>query len=385
MKDERDIESLVADIVRRRITRRQLIARGLAIGMTASAIGSILAACGGREETAASPSAAMDTTKPEQLFLFNWSDSLPGAVKRGFRDEFGIEVVESYFDDNEALLAKLKAGARGYDLISPTDYMVHIMIKTGLLEPLDMSYIPNFAGVEPSFQKPAFDPEDDGKKYSVPIMWGTTGVAQRVDQLENPITKWSDLWNPAYKNEISMLDDERETPGAALKMLGYSLNSQVPDEVDAAIQKLIEQKSLVHAYDSVSIRRSMVAGEVPLVHAWSGDVMQAEASVGDGVLAYILPEEGYTIYIDTYAIPVGAESPYAAHLFMDYCLRPEVQALITNYTGFLNTVPAAQPMIDEAVQKYVPDAETLQRGEIINDVGEAASLYSEGWRKVKNA
>ena len=168
-----------------------------------------------------------------------------------------------------------------------------ILRKSGLLQPLDMALVPNFKNVTPKFQKPAYDPETDGKKYSVPWIWGTAGVAVRKDLVAEDVTSWATLWDDRYKDEIDMLDDQRETIGAALKLLGYSLNSTNQDELDAATQKLIEQKPLVRAYDSTNMVRAMVSG-TPLVHTWNGDFAKAQKELGEQKLQWVLPQRRAT-------------------------------------------------------------------------------------------
>lgn len=195
----RDLDGLVREVARGCITRRQFLERGLALGLSVSAIGTVLSACGtGAVDETATP-AVMDTTVPDKLILFNWADYMPKSIFKSFQQKTGIKVEETYFEDNETLLAKLKSGARGYDMTVAADYMVTTMIKTGLLQPLDMQYIPNFKNVEERYSKPDYDNEEDGHKYSIPYQWGTTGVGVRTDIVTDPVDSWTDLWDPKYK------------------------------------------------------------------------------------------------------------------------------------------------------------------------------------------
>jgi spermidine/putrescine transport system substrate-binding protein len=250
--------------------------------------------------------------------------------------------------------------------------------------PLNLAWIPNFKNVMPEWQKPNYDSGADGKKYSVPYDWGSTGIVQRLDKLSDNITKWADLWNPKYKGMMTMLNDARETPGAALKMLGYSLNSTDPAQVNQAVEKLIEQKPLVQQYNSTNNIGNITRG-VPLVHCWSGNVVLAWRNLGVKNVKYILPEEGYTLWADNLAIPVGARSYYGAHLFLNWLYEPENYAFNENWVGYSCVNAPAYNLMDPMINRVAPSAADMQRGEVMNDVGGTASLYTDGWARVKAA
>jgi spermidine/putrescine transport system substrate-binding protein len=394
-RNEKDLLGLIEEVKHERISRKQFVYRALGMGLAAGTVGGLLAACGSEEEkaTTSAENTIGPTTSPEELYLYNWVDYMTKGVKEDFEKETGIKVVESYFDDNEALLSKLKAGATGYDIIVPSDYMVHIMLKSGLLEPLVLDYIPNLANVDPQFQNPTYDNPDEngGMKYSTPYQWGDTGLALRTDKEGAGVTKWTDIFPPdgdQYKGKIQMLNDERECLGAALLMLGYSINSTSQEEVDAATQRLIEQKPLVRAYDSVNMKRAMVEG-MPITMCWNGDCLLAMDSIGDTeILKWVIPEEGFALWVDCFAIPKGFNSKYAAHLFMDYCLRPEVQAKLSNWIWYLPVMieKAKAAGLDPFVLTTMPaQADIDARGELFNDVGQFSRVYTEAWSQVKSA
>jgi len=393
---ENDVLGIVSEVAKGRITRRQFVERALAMGLTASAAGSVLAACGEEQaptEAGSSPP-AMDKTMPDFITLYIWADYMTQDLKDKFREETGITVKETNFSSNEDVLAKLKAGATGYDVAVPSDFMVTTMIKSGLLYPLDMSLIPNFKNVDEQFQNAEYDDPaseaNKGNKYSVPYQWGVTAYALRADKVpRSDVTGWVDLWNPKYKGQIQMLDSERDTIGAALKLLGYSLNTTDEAEINAGIDKLIEQKPLVYAYDSVNVKRAMVQG-VTFVHTYSGYYMLGVDALGGDQAAldkapYVLPAEGYPLWADNLVIPAASEKPYGAHLFMDFMMRPENQGALSTFAFTFPVTNAAGPYTDELVFSQVPTPEDLERAERIADVGEAQRLYSDGWRRVKSA
>jgi spermidine/putrescine transport system substrate-binding protein len=381
----KELEQLATELGRKRITRLQFFERAVGAGIATSAIATVLAACGGSDEAApdASP-APMDTTKPDELLLFNWEYEIAPSNKKKFEQQTGIKVVETYYDDNESLLAKLKGGATGYDVIVPSSYMVSILRKSGFLEALDMSYIPNFKNILPKFQKPVYDPETDGAKYSVPYLWGTTGIAVRTDLVDEPITSWAQLWDEKYKGKINMLNDERETLGAALKLLGFSLNTETASEIEAAGEKLIEQKPLVRQYDSLALQRNIIQG-VPLCHMWNGNANDAIIQLGEDKVSYVLPSEGYTIWVDNLCLPTGASSRYGAHLFMDFMSDGVNAAELVNFVKYLSPNAAATPDIDPFIIAHTPSEADLERGELVDDVGQASRTYTDTWAKVKSS
>jgi len=388
---EKDVIGLVNEIAGGRMSRRQFIERGLVMGLSVSAIGTILAACGRKTQTASTTTLPpMDTTKPKALNLFNWDDYMSPGVKKSFQKTTGIAVNETYYDSNETLLAKLKLGATGYDVIVPSDYMVHIMIMSKLVQPLDMKYIPNYKYVGPIFVHPPYDDpkENGGMQYSVPFQWGVTGIAVRKDKLTDPISKWADLWNTAYKGQIDMLDDEREDLGAALKMLGYSYNSESQSELDAATQKLIDQKPLVRTYDSTNMKRAIASG-LWLTMCWNGDALMALDEMGGkkalSLLNWVLPAEGYGRFVDNMSIPVGANSRYAGHLFLNYCLDPHIQADLVNYIWYNSPVPDSRQYTDPFALTFVPSDADLKRSENFDDLGAFATNYAAAWRQFKSA
>lgn len=395
---ERDLEGLVREVAQGRISRRQFLYRAAAMGLSASAIASVLAACGSSSSsstsTSASPTMPPMGAEGKVLHLYNWSDYMDPATKTKFQQATGIKVIETYFDDNEALLSKLKAGATGYDVIVPSDYMVHILMKTGLIEPLDMSAIPNWKYVGAKFTAPNFDnPADNGgAKYSVPYQWGQTGVAQRIDIQSPPITKWADLWNTAYKSMINMLNDERETMGVGLmKVTGKvdSINSTDTAAIDQATQTLIQQKPLVRQYDSVNMKRSIVSG-VPFVHCWNGDIILAiNSGLSPSKVTLVAPLEGIPMFVDNMCIPIGAPNRAGAHRFLDFMLDPAVAGSNTTWVGYYSPIPDAVPIVkknDPNVYRYAPtDQEIQTRGQFYEDMGAFAEVYTNAWQQVKSA
>jgi len=388
-----DLAGLCTEARRGGISRRQFIERALVLGLSASAVGALAGACGTGEEPAAEGTVPpMDETTPETITFYNWTDYLAPGITKDFKKATGIEVKETYFSTNEELLAKMKAGATGYDVIVPSDWMVSVMIKTGLLEPLDMKYLPNFQYVGKEFQNPIFDDtaENDGLKYSVPYFYGSTGYVRRTDKIAEETTDWTPLFDPANKGDINMLNNPRETIGVGLLALGLDPNTTEQAELDQATDKMIEQKPLVSAYDSVNMKRAIVQG-LPLTHCWDGDaLMSIDALGGDdeakALVAFVRPTEGFYSWVDNMTLPVGNNSRYGAHLWMDYLMDPQVAGKNASWVWYLSAVtPASWEHTDPFALSMKPTEDELSRAVISIDVGEFQRAYDEAWRKIKSA
>jgi spermidine/putrescine-binding protein len=374
------------DAVRRgRLSRRQFLQRGLALGLSATALGTLLAACG--EESEGEQPAAMDTTLPEEIVFFNWADYLDPELRKKFESETGVKVKEVYFDTNDDLLANMRAGAEGYDVICPGGYIVSIMQKSGMLQPIDMSMIPSFSGIVPELQNPVFDDpaQQDGDKYSVPYMFGNAGIGVRTDKVSEEVTSWATMWDEKYKQQLTMLSAERTVIGEALKFIGYSINTTDQDELDEATQKLIDQKPLVLKYEASGLTRTMGQG-VPLVNCYDGDASVAKRQLGEDLLDYVVPSEGAVFWVDNLAIPKSAPSPYAAHLFIEFLTNAENSAQNSTWIGYQTANEEAFALIeDEIIRSLRPTAEQWAAGEIVNDLGEFNAAYTDAWTQVKAA
>ncbi len=320
---------------------------------------------------------------PQELHIYIWDEYVDPKVYELFEREFNVKIIEDNYGSNEELLAKLQAGATGYDLIVPSDYMVSIMIKQGLLAELDLKNIPNFKHLYERFKDPPYDP---GNKFSVPYLWGTTGIGYNKKEVDPPPTSWADLFEPArlekYKNKISMLDDPREAIGAALKYLGHSFNTSDSEKLEQAKLALLTQKPYLAKYDSEAFEDSLAAGETVIAHGWSGEIAIAKTQNPD--IEYVLPQEGAVIWTDNLAIPKTSKNKKLAERFIDFLLKPDISAMITNFTYYASPNETAQffikPEIFKGPSYYLPEGAKL---EWIEEIGEAEKLYKEIWTEIK--
>ena len=368
-------------VLQRKISRGDFL-RTIGAGAVAGSTLSVLAC---QPNTSAQSSGGGGGGPEEKVLnLYNWSDYVAKSTIPNFQKQTGITVTQDYFSSNEELLAKLQAGGTGYDVIVPSDYMISIMIKSDILEPLDMSKIPNFKNVGANYKGLPYDPDNE---YSVPYQWGTTGILYNKKKLGKLDASWDPVWDPSNKGKIGMLNDERETPGAALYKLGYSVNSKNKEQLDEAEAELKKQKPLLRGYfDSTQNRPSVINGDLLLGHVFSGDAFLAMAQDDD--LDYLIPEPAATRWTDNMAIPKGAEHPDNAHKFINYILGAKTGAALSNYTYYNTPNEAALPMIDSALKKlpgYELNSTIFDRLQIIEDVGAATREYSDLFTSVKSS
>jgi spermidine/putrescine transport system substrate-binding protein len=381
----RDLTASLAAVHDGSLTRRAFVARAAALGLSVSAAGALLAACGGGKKSASAKPVAIDTTKPSQIVVYNWQYYMSPKAIRSFEQSTGIKVVEKFFDDPTQIPGQLEAG-ESYDVIFPADTTATQLIEDALVQPLDMALIPNFAtyvaGSE--FASPPYDPGTDGVKYTVPYMFGTTGFAARLDQVAEPGSSWKQLWDAKYKGDIEMLTG-RDALSASLFALSLPPNTTSQADLDKATDYLIEQKPLVAKYDDTYPTGSIIKGRA-LTMCWDGDAIGAINKVGLNKVRYVLPDEGYIIWADALCIPKTAKSAYGAHLFLNHLLDPKVAAECADYIGYQPAVPAADPLVKSLVQRAMrPTPEVLAKGVYAAYLGDFQAQYEAAWKKVMSA
>ena len=351
--------------------------------LLAMAVGLVLASCSSSDNAAADGSAAASN---ETLNLYNWSEYMPQEILDGFEEETGIAVNYTTFDSNEAMYAKLKLldDSSQYDLAIPSTYYVEKMAKEGLLQELDKSKLSNFNNLDTSFTNTKVDPDN---KYSIPYMWGSTGLAINGDSVDPAtVNSWNDLWDPKYKGQVMLTNDVREVFGMALLTLGYSGNSSNPEEIKAAYDKLTTLMPNVKTFNSDATRMPYIEGETSLGMTWNGEAVMANDE-GLTSLVYKYPTEGAILWMDNFVIPKNAKQVDAAHKFIDYLLRPENAKIVSEEIGYASPNLAAREMMDESVRNnpaIYPSKEVLAKAEFQEDVGdEALQMYQQYWDKLK--
>ncbi len=340
------------------------------------------------------PSDGVDRTKlASELYFYNWSDYIDPATLTQFEEEYGVRVIYDTYDSNEDMIAKVRAGNSGYDIVVPSDYAVEIMSTEGLVQPLDKTMLTNLEHIDTNYMGQYFDPENN---FSLPYLLGLTGIAYNSSSFPDGIDSWAALFDPtlaaAVQGKFSMLEDERETPGAALKYLGQSLNTIDPALLQQAQDLLIAQKPFLAAYNSADVNRKLASGEYVIAHAWSGMAMQARNGLGDEFsgnpeINFIIPKEGGTIWMDNLVILADSPNAYTAHVFINYLLRPEIAAQNAGYVGYITPNRDAIPLLPQVVQDlyaagFAPNETMMARLEWIKRSEETAA-FTDLWTVVK--
>ena len=315
------------------------------------------------------------------LYYFTWSDYVGPELLEGFERQTGTKVVVDTFSSNEELLAKLQSGAAGYDVTVPSDFMVSVMIKQGLLAELDPERIPNAKRLVGILDKLPVDPEH---RFSVPYLWGTVGIGYDSGMIPVPPDSWAVLWDDRYRGKISMLNDQREVMGAVLRSMGQSMNTRDPAVIEQAKRRLLSQKPLVKTYSSDHFDQLLASGEVVLAHGWGGPVARAMALRPS--IRYVVPKEGATIWADCLVIPKTSRNKELAMQFINYLMDREVAARTSERLLFASANREARALVRANVRDnpaVYPDEAALGHLEWMTDVGEAIRLYDRAWTELK--
>ena len=378
-----------------RISRRRLLRRMAAAG-AGGAIVPLLAACGGGATAspataspsgtpaAGSPSPSSEPTPaptPEaELFIYNYTDYIGPDTIPSFQEKYGVHVTYDFFDTYETMTAKISTGNSGYDITFATGVDVPGFLGRSLVQPLDLSLIPNIKNLGAEWQDPAYDP---GNQHSVPYMWWTTGFGYDTAKITDELTGWDALWDERWKGKMAMLDDYREAFAVALIRLKYSVNTTSDTELDEALALLEQQKPLLRKYTSDDIG-DLSSGDVWLSHAWAADV--AQVATEKDTVAYVLPSEGAIRGSDAMVLLANAKHPVAANLFINHMLDAEVSAGNTNTVYYMGPNAAAKEFIDPEIladPTLNPDQATIENLQELLDLGPDLQKYQERWTKLR--
>jgi len=333
--------------------------------------------------------------KEDVLRVYNWNDYIAPETVERFEKLCKCKVKQSYFSDNEELMAKLAAGARGYDVLVPTSNYVAGMAKQGWLLPLDHSKIPNLKNVMPQYLNTEFDP---GNKYSVPYAMSITLIGyndQRVKELGVPVDSWATIFDPKIltklKGRVTVLDSQAELMAAALKYLGYSVNDRDPKHWEQAKQVILKAKPYWAAFNASSYIRELAAGNIWVVHGYSNDIYQANLEAQKAGqkfhLRHSLPKEGAVLALDAMVIAKDALRPDLAYLFINFMLEGKNSADLTNMIGSGNPNQAAQQYIKPEIKEIkaiFPDEQTAKKLEMLKDMTpQQRQLLNRIWTEIK--
>ena len=321
-----------------------------------------------------------------QVIVYNWGEYIDPETLRMFEEETGIEVIYDEFETNESMYPKVESGAVAYDIACPSDYMISRMIQNGMLSEINYDHIPNAKkniGAQYYEQSRGFDPEN---KYAIPYCWGTVGILYNKTMVEEPITRWAQLWDEKYADNILMQDSVRDAFMVAEKLNGDSMNTLDTNELEAAKNLLIEQKPLVQAYVVDQVRYKMIGGEAAIGVIYSGEAIYTQKENPD--LVYMIPEEGTNVWIDSWVILKNAPNKENAEKFIDFMCREDIALMNFEYITYSTPNVAARELIeDEDIKNSeiaFPDLSQYDNLETYVYLGEDGDyLYNELWKEVK--
>tara|TARA_R110002126_G_scaffold291591_1_gene454046 strand:- start:53055 stop:54089 length:1035 start_codon:yes stop_codon:yes gene_type:complete len=317
------------------------------------------------------------------LNLYIWGGEIPKALIQTFEHETGIKVNFSTYDSNETLYAKLKATPKPmYDVVLPSAYFVERLKKQKLLTPLDPNRLPNLKNLDATFTNNNYDPQN---QYSVPLIWGITGIFYNQAWVKNIPTHWGDLWSPLLRHQLMLLDDPREVFGMALFKLGYNPNDSDPKHIEEAYKSLQELAPNIKLFVSEGIQSILIDGDAVLGSTWNADALKAYRENTN--IQFVYPDDGFVIWIDCLAILKNAPHPDEAYAFINFMLKASSSASLALIEGHAITNQAGKKRLPEKIQNNpmtYPAPEVLKRGVIQRDLGEKTiELYNTYWQKLK--
>lgn len=335
-----------------------------------------------------SASAQSSWTCPEgfagqTLSVYNWTTYIAENTIADFEEACGVRVIYDTYPTDGDMLARMRQGNPGYDVVVPSDVIVPLMIAEGLALPIDHARLPNLANLAPRFLDLPFDP---GNVYSLPYQWGTIGIGYDVEAVGFEITSWRQMFE--YDGPVSWLEDVRPMMGVVLSLLGFDPNTRDRAEIDAAKDFLIANGRNVVYINQDDGQEILLRGEAHIVVEYSGDIFQIIDECECDRFVYVIPDEGANFWVDSLVIPTGASNPDLAHVFLDYLMDPQVAADIANYTayGSPNRAAIELELIDPellADPGIYPDADTEARLFQIEQDPDLEQLYNDAWDEVK--
>jgi len=317
------------------------------------------------------------SSKPK-LYIYNWTYYIPDNVLKEFEQRYKVSIVYDMYASNEEMFAKLKAGGTGYDLVFPSGDYVSIMAREGMIDKIDKTKIPNFANIDSSIlKKIAFDPNCS---HSVPYMLGAAGVSVNNKEIPSFEKSWNIFARSDLKGRMTLLDDMREVLGAALKTLGYSVNTGNPEELQKAKELVLKWRENIVKFDAEAFAKSFAAGEFWVVHGYAENVFLELDSTMRKNTTFFIPKEGSAMYMDNIVILKNARNKDLAYKFINYIHEPQVYAKIVD---FLMLPSINVPSRQYRTVKPNYEISDLANSEFKEDLGPNLELYNKIWQEIR--
>jgi len=336
-----------------KLNRRQFLKSAAAAGAFASAASWRAPFLGFAQSDM--PSALLDAVASEsgELNNFNWSDYIDEDTIPQFEQEFGITVNYTTYEDNDEMIASVRTDPGVFDISVPTQDSMFRMRNQNLLNTLNTSWLTNLGNLSAEFLNPGWDP---GNQLFIPWQWGTTGIAFNSALIDDPrANDWTLLFDaaPEYSGRLTMLSGIEDLVIPPLKYLGFSLNTDNLNEIEQTRSVLLAQKPDVRAYIGAEVKPLLITEDVWIAHLWSGDTFQLQCpdEGGNEAIEYVIPASGAELWVDGMVLLAGAPNPATAHLWMNFTMRPEVGAQISNYVFYATPNDTALPLLEPALRE----------------------------------
>jgi len=355
-------------------------------GLICLCLGVLLVACGPILATSMpTPTATPAREQPKKIILRNWEGDIAPEILEQFRQETGITVEYLPYESQEQAVEDIRAG-QVFDVVVLENQLIPSLINDNLLPEIDLANVPNFKNISANFRDLSYDP---GNRHSLPYSWGTTGLVVRTDLVGAPVTRWADLWRPELQGKLMGWALSRYIIGLTLKSLGYSLNSEDPQQLDKALEKMIELRpgiSLVEWKPAVSAPH-LISGEVWVAIGQADDVIEGQKE--NKSIRYIMPAEGGLLWGDNFTIPANSPNKTAAEALINFLLRDQVAARIINNTFYWLPNDAALPLVKPEIRDnpaIFPPADSLKAAEILLPLSpRGEELYAHIWKQFLGA
>jgi spermidine/putrescine-binding protein len=325
----------------------------------------------------------------KEINIYTWAEYVPEDMLDCFGLVYDVKVNADYFSSNEELYTKMSFGenVNPYDVVHPSDYMIGVLIREGLLQKLDQGKLPNAKNLDAGLVSAYGDALD----YLAPYQMGTQAIIYNSETVTNPPISWADLWNPEYEGRIVSVDDNRVIIGMTLLTLGYDVNSTDEAQLKEAKQKLIELMPNIRVFDSDSPKSPLLAGDVDLGIVWNGEAFLAKQE--NPAFEYVFPEEGSIIFYDGMGIPANAPHPDISYAWFNYMMQGDVSWLTLVDYPYTNPNQAALEFAKanhaDVYEAYMASpitntpADIFAKGHEVKDLGDALLLYDAIWTEIK--
>jgi len=326
---------------------------------------------------------SQNTSAERILNIYAWGGEIPKIIILKFEQETGIRVHFSTYDSNEIMYAKLKSSHKNiYDLIIPSAYFVERMRNQGMLMAIDHAQLSHYKNIAKNFLNHPYDPHNG---YSIPYIWGSTGIFYNTRFIKQPITRWEQLWDKHWTEQLMLLDDSREIFAIALMKLGYSPNDENPEHIKAAYTALMALRPNIKLFATEGVQATVIDEDAHIGVIWNSDALKAQRENSN--IRYVYPKEGYVIWLDCLAIPQNASHIREAYQFINFLLRPDIAKQISLREGIALTNQAAFDNLPKSMQENTtlyPQKNQLKHATYQHNMSEASmNLYSQYWQQFK--